>query len=144
MAETRKSTFSVWKKIKTVIKSFTKGKKKIKPVDTDSIHTHTDEEIMNEQEEQSWVAASPYTGEYGRKSLISSFLNNVELNAETDTERIAMFVKEATGEVQEWWCQLTVKPSRWDDLKNWITEDMDSVEGIQRIRREHENNSKYY
>ncbi|EHY65838.1 hypothetical protein NERG_01445, partial [Nematocida ausubeli] len=90
------------------------------------------------------VSAAPYSGQYDRKSHIITFLSKIEARTEIDSERIDIFAQEAKGEISQWWVQLTVKPQKWKDLRSWVIEDMDGIEGIKRLREGQTRNSNYY
>ncbi|KAI5133061.1 hypothetical protein NEAUS06_0512 [Nematocida ausubeli] len=144
MTETKKSTHSMWKKIKTAIKKFTVGKKALKATEAPKNDDISDDEAKITELEETWVSAAPYSGQYDRKSHIIAFLSKIEARTEIDSERIDIFAQEAKGEISQWWGQLTVKPQKWKDLRSWVIEDMDGIEGIKRLREGQTRNSNYY
>ncbi|KAH9386059.1 uncharacterized protein NEMAJ01_0955 [Nematocida major] len=135
MSKESKHSPSVWKKIKSAFKNLAGGKKKTRlSMENEVFSGHSEEESKVLDLEEKWVNACQYTPGYNRKLLIYSVFDRVEESASSDSERILLFKKEASTEMLEWWNKLPNKPQKWEDLKSWLIEDSDSVEGMQRIR----------
>lgn len=141
MTERRRATPSIWKKMKTAIKSFV-GIRSKKPLDA-----HTDTESspeMSELEENKWVSACRYVPGSSRRIVMVSLFDRIEGTSASDLERIDLFKQQAPKEMQEWWIRLTLKPQTWGDLKEWLTEDIDSVEDTQPNRHTHQAHQSYH
>ncbi|KAI5192061.1 hypothetical protein NEMIN01_1809 [Nematocida minor] len=148
MTEGKKSTQSVWKRIKTTLGMFTGAKQKKAPAkekDSSSDNELEEEaEYTDRPKEDEWISASKQIPSSDRKMAMYSLFDRIEERFLSDSERIELFKKDATSEMLEWWAQLTVKPIKWEDLKSWLIEDIDSVEVIQKTQQTGTSPPKFY
>lgn len=132
--EGRRNKPSIWKKMKKLLKSF---------VGISSENTTPENTAENETEAgNKWINASRYISGSSRRITMSNLFSRIEEMTDSNQERMRLFREQATKEMKEWWKRLTVKPINWEDLKEWLAEDIDSVEDTQSNR--HARNSHLY
>lgn len=137
MTERKRSSPSLWKKLKSAIKKLTGDDKKgaidMNMQNPDDILSDEGKEVLS-TEEQEWVAAFQERIEQKRKSMIESVCRNIEKKALTSFERIELFKQEAPDELKLWWSNLASHPESWEMLRKWLSEDDNSVQQVQNQR----------